>query len=126
MFPFTESIYNFRTDVQDDEFSTDTESGQTTANVTLIKELYEDDTGTIEILSSISTDTPAFSSYNSTTRQVLISGLDDDTTRALTVSYDVDALDWIDAADTFLDITPFIWYCLIVCLMGGGIISLFV
>jgi len=109
MLPITSAIYDFRTDVQVDSFSSTTGVGQTTENVTLSEELYDDDTQTIDISSSISNDSPVFGSYNATTRLLGTSGLSANTTRILTVAYDIDALIGNDAVNNLLDQVPLIW-----------------
>lgn len=126
MLPITASIYDFRTDLQEDTFSTDTAVGVTTANVTLSDELYDDDTQTIDILSSISDDVPAYSSYNGTTRLLGISGLSANTTRVLTVTYDVDALAGSDAINNFLDVVPWVWLMCIAVFAPAALVSMFV
>ena len=109
MLPMTEAAYDFRTDLREDTFSSDTGVGVTTANVTLHKPVYDDDTDTIDIASDLGTDTPVYSSYNSTTRQLGVSGLTTNTSRTLTVSYDIDALNGSSAINSLVDRIPWIW-----------------
>ena len=110
MLPITQAIYDFRTDVQTDTFTSDTGVGQTTDNVTLTQELYSDNLSSIDnILSSISDDSPVVASYNATTRLTDITGLSDNNTRTLTVSYDVDAVVGSDAINDLADKVPWIW-----------------
>lgn len=125
MLPITDAIYDFRTDLQEDSFASDTAVGQTTENVTLSKVLYDDDTQTIDILSSISDDVPAYSSYNGTTRLLGISGLSANTTRTLTVTYDVDALAGSDAINNFLDVVPWIWLMCIAVFPMAALAAMF-
>ncbi len=124
MLPITEGTYDFRTDIQEDTFSSDTVVGQTTENVTLSQILYDNDTQTIDLLSSISDDVPAYASYNTTTRLLGISGLSANTTRVLTVSYDVSALAGNDAIDNLLDIVPWIWMLCIVAFPMAAIAAI--
>ena len=92
MLPMTSMIYDFRTDVREDTYTVTTGGGVTTDTQTLTHAIYDNDTDTISIVSSISTDTPLYTSYNSTTRLLAYSGLAASSTRVITVSYDVYAL----------------------------------
>ena len=125
MLPVSEAVYDFRTELRVDEFSSTTGVGATSVNETLGKPIYDDDTGTIDILSDDSTDVPAFNIYASTSHSVNITGLTADTTRVLTVSYDVDALEGFDAINTFVDRIPFFWMLLIIIFPVAGIAYLF-
>ena len=126
MLPITDSIYDFRTDLQEDTFASDTAVGVTTANVTLSKVLYDSDNQTIDILSSLSDDAPAFSSYNVTSRLLGISGLSANTTRVLTVTYDVDALSASNAISNFLDVVPWMWLMCLAVFAPAALVSMFV
>ncbi len=121
MLPLTAAIYDFRTDVQEDTFASATGGVETTDNVTLSVELYDDDIQTIDILSSLATDIPAASSYNSTNRVLTVGGLSANTTRSLTISYDVSALVGNDAINTLADRLPWIW---MLCIVGFAPASL--
>jgi len=127
MLPITSAIYDFRTDVQEDSFLSNTGVGQTTDNVTLSHILYDDDTSTIDILSSISDDDPAYSSssYNSTAHQIGIEGLSANTTRTLTVSYDVDALGGSDTINALADRVPWIWLLCIISFPMAALFAIF-
>lgn len=108
--PIEQGIYDFRTQVREDSFNdVDTAVGVTTANVTLFRPIYDSDTDTIDILSDLSTDSPAYSSYNSTTRVLLVSGLTANTTRGLDVSYDISSMTESTAMDNFFNTLPFLW-----------------
>jgi len=126
MLPITVAVYDFRTDIQEDTFTSDTAVGQTTENVTLTQELYDDDTSTIDILSSLSDDAPAYASYNGTSRLLGISGLSENTTRTLTVFYDVSALVGNDAINNLLDIVPWIWMLCIIAFPMAAIAAIFI
>ena len=61
----------------------------TTADVTLIKALFDDDVVYVtEITSSDTDDVPAVSSYNSGTKALTVQGLAENTTRTLYATYD--------------------------------------
>ena len=127
MLPLTTAIYDFRTDLREDTFDTDTGGSVTTANVTLGKPIYDNDTQTIDILSDLATDVPAYtdSSYNVTSRKTGIEGLTANTTRILTVSYDIDALEGSDAINTVMDIIPFIWLLVIIAFPMMALFAIF-
>lgn len=125
MLPITGAIYDFRTDIREDEFNNvETGSGETTANVTLLKPVYDDDTNTIDILSNTSDDTPAYSSYNTTTRALEVSGLAASTNRTLTVSYDINAFSGQDGFETFFDYLPYFYYVLIAIFPAAAIAAI--
>ena len=125
MLPVSDAIYDFRTDLREDEFISATGVGVDTANVTLGKPVYDDDTGTIDILSDLATDVPAYSSYNGTSRQIGVSGLTANTTRTLTVSYDIDALGGSGAINNIMDIIPFIWMLIIIAFPMAALFAIF-
>jgi hypothetical protein len=108
LLPITEMVYDFRTDLEDDTFTVTTAVGVTSANTTLLHAIYDNDTDTISYTSNI-TEVPAFSTYNSTTRQLLTTGLTANVTRLLVVYYDIDAITDSDAINTLLDRLPWLW-----------------
>lgn len=125
LLPITEAVYDFRTDVRDDNFYVTTAVGETTANVTLHSALYENDTSKFSFYSDLASDVPVFVSYNGTSRVVAMTGYSANNTRTLTVTYDVDALSSTTAIDTLLDIVPWIWYLLIICFPVAGLAAIF-
>lgn len=120
----TAAIYDFRTDVREDEFSVDTAVGVTTTNTTLIKTLFDNDTNTIGYLSTIS-ETPVYSSYDTTTRELKTAGLTANTTRTLTVNYDTNALTHSTAINNLIDWWPFIWYMLLTAFPIAALVAIF-
>lgn len=125
MLPVTLAIYDFRTDLREDEFTSPTGVGVTTANVSLGKPIYDDDTGTVDIFSDLDTDVPTYSTYNGTTLQLGIAGLTANTTRILTVTYDIDALEGSDAISAILDIVPFIWLLIAIAFPPAALFAIF-
>jgi len=99
MLPVSEAVYDFKTELREGTFTSPTGVGVNCANVTLGKPIYDDDTGTVDPFSDLATDNPAYSasSYNATSQQLTICGLTANTTRVLTISYDVNALEGYDA-----------------------------
>lgn len=124
MLPFTGAIYDFRTDLREDSFNYTTGIGETTANVTLHKAIYDSDTDTMALTSDLPTDLPLLVSYNVTNRLVVLSGLIANTARTLGVSYDINALEDNEALDTFLGWIPYIWLILVACLPIAAIYSI--
>jgi len=124
MLPITSSIYDYRTDLREDEFSYETGGAETTANVTLLRPIYDNDTGTIDILSDLGTDIPVFASYNTTTRILDMTGMTLASNRTLTVFYDINALVANLALSSFLDWLPYIWIILIGIMPLAGIYAI--
>lgn len=115
MLPLTEMIYDFRTDQRADDFTVTTAAGVTTANVTLGKPVFDDDTQTISFSSNTTTDIPVVSSYNVTSRQLLIAGLTASTTRAVEVTYDIDALTGEGSAiSSLMDRVPAVYLLIVI------------
>ena len=125
MLPLTEAIYDFRTDLREDEFNNVTGVGESTADVILGKPVYEDDTTTIDVFSDLTTDNATKTSYNGTSKQLGISGLSANATRILTISYDIDALEGSDAINAFLDKIPFIWMLIIIAFGPAALFAIF-
>lgn len=122
--PVTEVTYTFRTDVAEDSFYISTAVGETSDNITLQDELYGDDTSTIDILSDLNTDVISVVSYNSTSRATWITGLTDNATRTLEVSYDTQAVS--DTWDNLLDdFVPPMWIILIIIWPLAALAALF-
>lgn len=122
-----QGVYDYRTKVHSDTFNyVSTGAGETTANVTIIKALYDDDTSTFSVSSNTSSDIPVFSSYNAATRDLKIAGLGANITRTLYVDYDVTALSGLIALDTFMDLAPYFWYILLFCFMASAIAYMWV
>jgi len=125
MLPLTSGVYDFRTDLNEDTFNYETGGAETTANVTLDKAVYDDDTDTITILSDLSTDSPLFSTYNTSTRLLDITGLTVSENRTLTVAYDVDALEGSDAINTIVGRLPWIWLLVIIAFSPAALVAIF-
>jgi hypothetical protein len=63
-------------------------AASTTADVTLVKELFEGDVVRVTgVTSSNNTDTPAATAYNEGTKALTVSGLAQNTSRTLTIGY---------------------------------------
>ena len=124
LLPITQGIYDFRTDQKTDTVTVTTGAGVTTSNVTLSKFLYDSDTAHVVFTSSIA-ETPTVSTYNGTTKALEVTGLTAATSRTLGITYPVSALLGFSSFDVLMNITPFIWYILVVALMIAGLLAVF-
>lgn len=125
MLPISEAIYDFRTDLREDTFGVTTGVGETSANVVLVKQIYDDDVITLSLSSNLTTDNPAYSSYDNGTRALAISGFTSNATRSLIVGYDVAAFTSTSAIDAFLGRLPYIWMVCVICLAPAALIAIF-
>lgn len=125
LLPITTAIYDFRTDLRTDTFSTSTAVGVTSANETLLDALYDGDTGSIGIVSDDATDVPLPNSYNATSQVLNIIGLSANSSRILEVSYDIDALAGHDSINTLADYIPYIWLICVAVFAPLGLIAIF-
>ena len=125
MLPVTEAIYDYRTDLRTDTFSTTTAAAVTSANETLLVGLYDSDISTIDIDSDDSTDDPLANTYNATSRVLNVTGLTAATTRTLDITYDIDALEGSDAIGKIADIVPFVWMILIIAFPPAALFAIF-
>jgi len=126
MLPFTEAIYDFRTDVREDNFTVITGVGVTNSTVQLFTDIYDDDISMIDLSSNDGDDTPTYSSYNSTTRNLVVTGLSANTTRTLSVWYDIDALTESGAVGNLLDMLDLFWLLVIIGFPAAGLVAIFV
>lgn len=123
--PITQGVYDFKTDPREDTFNNVlTGVGETTANVTILKALYDNDTSTFSISSNTSRDIPLYSSYNATTRELMVSGLAANITRSLYVTYDIDALSGVVAISTLLNFVPYFWYIILLLIPPVTLIAI--
>lgn len=125
MLPVSQAIYDFRTEPRDDVFAVTTGVSENITSVVLLKSVYDEDTGTISLLSDLATDTPDFDSYTPATHVVDISGLTADSSRELTVTYDIDALSAHAAVSVIMDLLPTIWILILVAFPVVSLIVIF-
>lgn len=122
LLPVTGGIYNFRTDVRANDFYVETETTENTT-VQLTDSIYDDDTSTIDLSSSLITDSPYWSYYNTSNRALAVQGLTSNETRTLSVSYDINAVG-DGAISTFLDYLPWIWILIWVAFPIAGLAAI--
>lgn len=113
LLPLSDMVYAFRTEQETDESTVATGAGITTSNVTLTQFVYDDDINTISVTSTIN-EVPAISSYNSTSKTVLVSSLTANETRTLSITYDTDVITDNDAINTLLDRADWIWVLIVI------------
>ena len=86
--PINDGIKTWRTNDTSEDFEVSTGSGVTSANVTLSYNLYQEALAEVQSITSNDTDDiPIASTYTDATKVLLITGLDDEETHALTVDY---------------------------------------
>ncbi len=86
--PINDGIKGWRTNNTTQNFSVTTAAGVTTANVTLTRDLYQDDVSeVIAISSNVTGESPVATSYTSATKVLLVSALDAATTHTLGVNF---------------------------------------
>ena len=86
--PINDGIKTWRTDDTSEDFEVSTGSGVTSANVTLSYNLYQEALAELQSITSNDTDDiPIANTYTDATKVLLITGLDDEETHALTVDY---------------------------------------
>lgn len=123
LLPVTTGVYDYRTDIRTDNFAVTTDNTSDNSTVQLFKAIYDDDISTLEFSSDDVDDAPYYSSYNSTSRALVIAGLAVSTIRTLEVSYDVDAVSE-GALSTFLDLLPWIWIIIWVAFPIAGLVAI--
>lgn len=87
------SIDDFRMADFQNEYNVATGAGENTTSVTLSQELYGDETRNAIVTSNVTADAPIASSYTSSSRALLVTGLAASESRRLTVDYQIDALE---------------------------------
>jgi hypothetical protein len=123
--PISQAVYDFRTDIKENTFTVATAVGTDNATVSLTTAIYGADTSTLSVLSSLTTDVPLFNSYNGTTRATVFTGLTANTTRVLTVYYDVDALRGSAAINNIMGQLQWWWLLAILGLPIAALMAMF-
>lgn len=115
--PILDGVKTWRTEDTTDSFVVTTGAGVTTANVTLTRDLFQDETSeVIAITSNISGETPISSSYATDTNYLLLSALNPSASHLVSVNYYSDSDSTVMAA-----VGPFIG----VLIIGGLVIAMF-
>lgn len=115
--PILDGIKTWRTEDTTDSFVVTTGAAATTANVTLTRDLFQDETSqVIAITSNVSGETPIASTYTSATNYLLLAALNPSSSHLISVNYYSDTDSTVMAA-----IGPF----LSVLVIGGLIVGIF-
>jgi hypothetical protein len=86
------AINDFRSTSVTEEYDITTDGAEVSSNVTLVHELFGDNTISASITSDYAGDAPIAYSYTASTQKLIITGLDASQTRRLTIVYKTDAL----------------------------------
>ncbi len=114
----------FRSTSQSADYDVTTAAGATSANITLVQSVLDADIANItSVTSNITTDAPLASTYTDATKKVLVSGLDDDAARRLTVIYRAPALNSYVGADTAAKWWPLFLVLGIIAVITAAIIN---
>jgi hypothetical protein len=124
MLPISTVIYDYRTDDYEQTFYDLTSVG-TSENVSLFKAIYGADPNQCVFSSDLATDnaTPQ-GYYDATSHVITVQGLTALGERDLTATYPVNALSSVAALDVFLNMVPWLWYLLLVAVLGVAIFSI--
>lgn len=122
LLPFTGAVHSLLTDLKQDSFSITTASTSNTT-VQLYKPLYDNDTSSIVFVSHDIDDSPIASTYNSTSRALLVLGMAENTTRLIDVTYEIDAIN-NTAFATAVTVVTYLWLIMIALFAMGGLIWL--
>lgn len=116
--PINDGIKGWRTDTTTQSFSVTTAAGQTTANVTLSGDLFQDNiTNVSTITSNVTAETPIATSYTTATNVLLLSALNAAAMHTITLTY------FAETSNTVLQtIGP--WLSLLI--IGGLLVGIFV
>ena len=87
------AINDFRMTDYEEGHNITTEAAETTASVQLSQKLFNDDTSLVSASSNCTQDAPIPSSFVPATDILTITGLAEDTSRLLTLTYKIDALE---------------------------------
>ena len=103
-----------------------TGAGEYTSNCTLGRSVYNDDTESVlSITSNVTADTPTAASYNSVSRLLTVSGLDQNSTRTLSVEFMIDSTTLPAGGAAFLTLIRWFWVFIIIGMVGGAIYAFF-
>lgn len=103
-----------------------TASGNYSANVTLSRSIYNDETTSVSAISSnVSDDSPTAYTYNSVSRVLEVSGLSDNDTRTLSVEFLIDSTTLPTGCGTILTLIRWFWVFAILGMVCGAIYAFF-
>lgn len=115
------SIEEFRSVDYSEPHIVDTGIGETDADVVLSQDLFNDATANVSLSSDNGDDAPIPSAYTAATHTLNISGLADDDSRTMTITYKIGALDDYFGADLGARMWPTMLILCVIGLMGAGV-----
>lgn len=83
----TDVAEDFRTDLLTETYNGDTTSGSINATLQLSHPLWKETVSDMVVRTDVSSDVPYAHNYNSTTREIVVSGLTANQTREITLTY---------------------------------------
>lgn len=103
-----------------------TAAGVYSANTTICRDLYNDDSVAIStITSNVTDDSPTAAAYNSVSRVVLVTGLTANTTRTLTFDFMIDSTTLNTGAAVFIGLLRWFYVFMVIGMAGGSIYAFF-
>lgn len=106
--------------------SVTTAAGVTSANVTLANAVYNDNVQQVDSVTSDNTDdAPTAYTYNSVSHVLLVSGLNANDTRTLTVDYSIDNTTLDSGMAIFWTVLRWFWIFVIIGMCGGAVYAFF-
>lgn len=104
-----DGIKGWRTEDTTESFAITTGAGETTENVTLASDLFQDDVGeVIAITSNITGESPVATTYTASTNVLLISALNPSANHTIAVNYYADT-----DSDVMIAVGPFLGFLII-------------
>jgi hypothetical protein len=117
------AINDFRSTSVEEAYDITTGAEDTSANVTLVHELFGDNTISASITSDYSGDAPIAYSYTKSSQMLIITGLDASQTRRLTIEYDTDGLWDYPGASISARMWPLFFVLGVIGLIAAAIVS---
>jgi hypothetical protein len=119
------TIQDFQTENIDQNINVSTGVGVTTATMTLGSTVWNDSLAYLSISSNNSSDVPIATSYNVTSKSLTVSGLSDNTTRILTISYKTNGLDEYRGVEQATTALPTVLIVGIIAVVLGAVVIAF-
>ncbi len=119
------TIQDFQTENIDQNINVSTGVGVTTATMTLGSTVWNDSLAYLAISSNNSSDVPIATSYNVTSKALTVSGLSDNTTRILTISYKTNGLDEYRGVEQATTALPTVLIVGIIAVVLGAVVIAF-
>lgn len=115
------SFTDFRSGDYEEPHNVDTGVGETTADIVLTQDLFDEDRSYVTITSNLTADAPVPSAYVDSTRTLTVSGLQASDSRRLTVDYKVSKLSSYWAADLGTRTVPLFIILGIIGIIAGAV-----